>query len=114
MTPSSFVFEHFDLESDDKITLNDFNIRSHFKHMTKTFLEGLSEHWTIDPNYPELLKPFNEKDFLKSLSKENRFCRQFMFGKVDKCKKLYKRFVNTTLFHKYLNQKRKEALSKFN
>ena len=81
--------------------------------MTKTLLEGLEDHWRIDPNYSELLKPFNEKDFLKSLSKENRFCRQFMHGKVDKCKKLYKRFVNTTLFHKYLNSKRREALDKF-
>ena len=81
--------------------------------MTKTLIEGLSEHWTIDPNYPELLKPFNEKDFIKSIGKENRFCRQFMMGKVDRCKRLYKKFVNTTLFHKYLNMKRKEALSQF-
>ena len=50
------------------MTLNDFNIRSHFKHMTKTFLESLQSHWTIDPNYPELLKPFHEKEFIKSLS----------------------------------------------
>ena len=55
----------------------------------------------------------NCKEFLKSVGKENRFCRQFMHGKVDKCKKLYKRFVNTTLFHKYLNAKRKEALAQF-
>lgn len=111
LTPSNFVFEHFDLESEDRVNLNDFNLRSHFKHMTKTLLEGLAEHWRIDPNYPELIKPFNEKEFLKSLTKENRFCRQFMFGKVDKCKKLYKRFVNTTLFHKYLNCQRKIALA---
>ena len=113
MAPSSFVLEHFDLESQDSVTLNDFNIRSHFKHMTNTMLEGLSEHWRIDPNYSELLKPFNEKEFLKSLSKENRFCRQFMNAKVDKCKKFYKRFVNTTLFHKFLNAKRKEVLAQF-
>ena len=111
LQPSSFVFEHFDLSGEDRVTLNDFSIRSHFKHMTKTLLESLSEHWRIDPTYPELIKPFNEKEFLKSVGKENRFCRQFMFGKVDKCKKLYKRFVNTTLFHKYLNAKRKEVLA---
>ena len=81
--------------------------------MTKTFLESLQSYWTIDPAYPELLKPFNEKDFLKGLNGSNRFCRQFMGGKVDKCKKLYKRFVNTTLFHKYNNNKRQEALAKF-
>jgi hypothetical protein len=101
--PSNFVFTHFDLESEDRVTLNDFNIRSHFKHMTKTLLDSLQDHWQIDPNYPGLLKPFNEKDFLKSITAQNRFCRQFMGGKVDKCRKLYKRFVNTTLFHKYLN-----------
>jgi len=112
LTPTSFVFEHFDLAGEDRVTLNDFSIRSHFKHMTKTLLESLDEHWRIDPTYPELLKPFNEKEFLaKSVGKDSRFCRQFMFGKVDKCKKLYKRFVNTTLFHKYLNAKRKEALA---
>ena len=113
MAPSSFVFEHFDLSGEDRVTLNDFSIRSHFKHMTKTLLESLSEHWRIDPSYPELIKPFNEKEFLKSVGKDNRFCRQFMHGKVDKCKKLYKRFINTTLFHKYLNAKRKEALAQF-
>lgn len=96
------------------MTLNDFNMRSHFKHMTKTLVEGLAEHWRIDPRYPELLKPFNEKEFLKSLNKDNRFCRQFMQGKVDKTKKLYKKFVNTTLFHKYLLAKRAAALAQFN
>jgi hypothetical protein len=101
------------LESADQVTLNDFNIRSHFKHMTKTLLEGLQEHWTVDPQYPELLKPFNEKDFIKNLNGQNRFCRQFMQGKLDKCKRLYKRFVNTTLFHKYLNQRRRDALAQF-
>ena len=69
------MFQHFDLESEDQVTLNDFNIRSHFKHMTKTFLESLQSHWTIDPNYPELLKPFHEKEFIKSLNGNNRFCR---------------------------------------
>ena len=87
------MFDHFDLESPDRVTLNDFNIRSHFKHMTRTLLDSFAEFWGIDPTYPGLLKPINEKEFLKGINKENRFCRQFMGGKVDKCRKLYKQFI---------------------
>ena len=101
-----------DLDSPDHVMLNDFNTRSHFKHLTKTFLESFEDYWKLDPMQPELLKPFNEKEFLKSLGTQTRFCRQFMQGKSDKTKKLYKSFINTTLFHKYHNAKRQEILNK--
>jgi hypothetical protein len=39
LKPQPFVFQHLDFDSADSVTINDFNIRSHFKHLTKTFLE---------------------------------------------------------------------------
>jgi hypothetical protein len=57
----------------------------------------------VDPRYARLIKPWNEKDFLKGItSNKNRFCREFMGGNADKCQKFYKRFVNTSMFHTWL------------
>jgi len=86
LKPQPFVLDHFDFTSDDRITVNDFNIRSHFKHMTKTFLESFEIYWKCDVTQPTLLRPFSEKEFLKHVDKNNRFCRQFMHGKDEKAR----------------------------
>jgi hypothetical protein len=56
-----------------------------------------------------ITRPFKEKDFLESLTKENSFCKNYMNGSRDKTAKLYKKFINTTLFRKYLNDRKKEV-----
>lgn len=57
-----------------------------------------------------ITKPFIEKEFLEKLSKkETHFCRLYMNGSKEKTMKLYKKFVNTTLFRKYLHDKKKEC-----
>ena len=64
LKPQPFVLDHLDF-SEDKIKLNDFSMRTHFKHLTKTFLESFTDYWTFDYTQPTLLKPFIEKEFLK-------------------------------------------------
>ncbi len=61
------MLEHLDFTSEDAITVNDFNTRSHFKHLTKTFLESFDTLWTCDVTQPTLLRPLIEKDFLKNI-----------------------------------------------
>ncbi len=56
------------------------------------------------------MKMFNEKEFLKSIDKSNKFVRQFMDGKVDKSKDLYKKFIATKMFRNYDMAKRSEVL----
>lgn len=60
---------------------------------------------------PTLTRPFDEKDFLKSIDKNNKFCRQFMDGKVDKTRELYKKFVKTSVFRNFDASKREEVVS---
>lgn len=57
-----------------------------------------------------MTKPFKEKEFLDSINKENPFCKNYMGGSKDKTIKLYKKFINTTLFRKYLIDKKKEVI----
>lgn len=59
-----------------------------------------------------LTKPFKEKEFFDSITKDNAFCKNYMSGSRDKTIKLYKKFINTTLFRKYLNDRKKEIASK--
>ena len=95
LKPQDFVFYHLMLDQDDAshISVNDCNIRSHFKYLTKTLLESFTDYMVIDPNYTRLVKPWNEKEFLKGINSKNRFCREFMGGHVDKCQKFYRGFV---------------------
>jgi hypothetical protein len=59
-----------------------------------------------------LTRPFKEKEFLESIHRDNQFCRNYMNGSKDKTIKLYKKFINTTMFRKYLNDKKKEVIMK--
>lgn len=63
-----------------------------------------------------LTRPFKEKEFLESPggpgTKENTFCRVYMNGNREKTLKLYKRFINTTIFRKWLNDRKKEICEK--
>lgn len=101
--------DHLDF-SPDFVQLNDFSIRTHFKHLTRTFLESFELYWTFDVRQPTLMKAWNEKEFLKSIDKQNKFCRHFMNGKLDKTKDLYKRFVQTGVFRNYDKAKRQEVI----
>lgn len=56
------------------------------------------------------MKAFNDKEFLKTVDKSNKFVRQFMNGKVDKSKELYKKFISTKVFKNYDRAKRLEVL----
>jgi hypothetical protein len=56
------------------------------------------------------MKAFNDKEFLKTVDKSNKFVRQFMNGKVDKSKALYKKFIATKVFKNYDSAKRLEVL----
>ena len=88
------MLDHLDHSSPDALNLNDFSIRTHFNHVTQCFLESfVDQYWTFDVKQPSLTRAFAEKDFLKSIDKNNKFCRQFMDGKVDKTRELYKKFV---------------------
>ena len=84
------MLDHLNLPlTPEALTLNNFSIRTHFKHLTCTFLESFEPFWQFDVQQPRLYRDFEEKAFLKGLDKHNKFVRQFMRGKVDKSKKLY-------------------------
>eukprot|EP00351_Strombidinopsis_sp_SopsisLIS2011_P001903 CAMPEP_0116875072 /NCGR_PEP_ID=MMETSP0463-20121206/6846_1 /TAXON_ID=181622 /ORGANISM="Strombidinopsis sp, Strain SopsisLIS2011" /LENGTH=92 /DNA_ID=CAMNT_0004519975 /DNA_START=1698 /DNA_END=1976 /DNA_ORIENTATION=- len=89
--------------------------------MTISFLSSFNEFLKV--NYAvkgqgdhlsmcNITKPFNDKDFLKSIDKNNDFCKIYMDGKRDKTAKLYKKFIGTTLFRKYLTDNKNKVMAK--
>jgi hypothetical protein len=104
--PDPFVLEHLSLTAADHKTVNNFSIRTHFKHLTATFLEAFEPYWQFDVTQPRLCREFDQRGFLKGVDKHNKFVRQFMRGKVDKSRVLYERFVKTRVFLKFLEGKR--------
>lgn len=83
MKPSKVALKHLHLDKsvEESLAINNWIIRKHFKEMTHTFLASFSEYSRInyavkgsgDPMQMKfnLTKPFIEKDFLESISKEN-------------------------------------------
>ncbi len=120
LKPSKVALKHLNLDKsiEESLAINNWILRKHFKEMTETFLGSFSSFLRV--NYAvrgtgdlqqikfNLTKPFKEKEFLESIHKDNLFCKTYMSGSKDKTLKLYKKFINTTLFRKYLNDKKKE------
>jgi len=125
LKPSRIALKHlqFDNSLDETLAINNWIIRKHFKEMTRTFLSSFSEFLRIDYAVKgsgnahlikfNLTKPFVVKEFLDSITKDNAFCRNYMDGSKEKTVKLYKQFVHTTMFRKYLNDKKKEIVKNF-
>ena len=124
MKPSKVALKHLNLDKsvEESLAINNWIIRKHFKEMTETFLSSFNQFLRV--NYAvkgtgdlnqmkfNLTKPFKEKEFLESIGKENAFCKNYVNGYRDKTIKIYKKFINTTLFRKYLNDKKKEISAK--
>jgi len=125
LKPSKVALKHLQLDNsiDESLAINNWIIRKHFKEMTRTFLSSFNDFLRInyavkgsgDPHQIKfnLTKPFIEKDFIDSISKDNAFCRNYMQGSKEKTVKLYRKFIHTTLFRKYLNDKKKEVVQNF-
>jgi hypothetical protein len=123
MKPSKVALKHLNMDKgvEESLAINNWILRKHFKEMTETFLNSFAAYTRV--NYAvkgsgdreqikfNLTKPFKEREFLDSLRKgePNAFCRNYMAGSRDKAAKIYKKFVNTTLFRKYLNDKKREV-----
>lgn len=124
MKPSKVALKHLNMDKsvEESLAINNWILRKHFKEMTETFLASFSTFLRInyavkgtgDPMQIQynLTRPFKEKEFLESILKDNSFCKNYMNGSRDKTVKLYKKFINTTLFRKYLNEKKKEVVAK--
>ncbi|TNV84983.1 hypothetical protein FGO68_gene2012 [Halteria grandinella] len=124
LKPSKIALRHLNLDKsiEESLAINNWILRQHFKEMTEVFLRAFDPYLRInfavrgtgDPIQIKynLTKAFKEKEFLESPggpgTKENAFCRIYMNGNKDKTMRLYKRFVNTTIFRKWLNDKKKE------
>ena len=122
--PSRIALRHLNLDKsiEESLAINNWILRKHFKDMTETFLASFNQFLRIDyavrgtgdamqMKY-NLTKPFKEKEFLDGIDKSNAFCRGYMDCSRDKTVKLYRKFINTTLFRKYLNDKKKEITIK--
>ncbi len=126
--PSRIALRHLNLDKsvEESLAINNWILRKHFKEMTETFLRAFDPFLRInfavrgtgDPiqiRY-NLTRPFKEKEFLEApggvSTKENQFCRIYMNGNREKTLKLYKRFINTTLFRKWINDKKREICEK--
>jgi hypothetical protein len=124
LKPSRIALRHLNVDKTDEesLAINNWILRKHFKDMTETFLKAFDPYLRVnfavrgtgDPvqiRY-NLTKPFIEKEFLEMpggvSTKENLFCRVYMGGERDKTLKLYKRFVGTTLFRRWLNERKRE------
>ena len=124
MKPSKIALKHLNLDKsiEESLAINNWILRKHFKEMTETFLSSFNQFLRVnyavkgtgDPLQMQynLTKPFKEKEFLDSIHKDNAFCRNYMDGSRDKTIKLYKKFINTTLFRKYMNDRKKEIIQK--
>jgi len=111
-----------DKSVEESLAINNWILRKHFKDMIETFLSAFAPYTRV--NYAvkgtgdlnqikfNITKPFKEKEFLDSISKETPFCCGYMEGSRDKTVKLYKKFVNTTLFRKYLTDRKKDIAAK--
>ena len=113
---------NLDKSIEESLAINNWILRQHFKEMTEVFLRAFEPYLRInfavrgtgDPMQIKynLTKAFKEKDFLETpggvSTKENAFCRIYMNGNKEKTLKLYKKFINTTMFRKWLNDKKKE------
>lgn len=124
MKPSKIALKHLNMDKsiEESLAINNWILRKHFKEMTETFLSSFNPYTRV--NYAvkgtgdltqmkfNLTKPFKEKEFFDSITKDNAFCKNYMSGSRDKTIKLYKKFINTTLFRKYLNDRKKEIASK--
>jgi hypothetical protein len=125
LKPSKIALRHLNLDKsiEESLAINNWILRQHFKEMTEVFLRAFENPYlrinyavrgTGDPTQIRynLTKAFKEKEFLESPqgpnTKENTFCRVYMNGNREKTLKLYKRFINTTMFRKWLNDKKKE------
>lgn len=122
--PSRIALRHLNLDKsvEEALAINNWILRQHFKEMTETFLRAFEPYLRVnyavrgtgDPTQIRfnLTRPFKEKEFLESPggpnTKDNSFCRIYMNGNRDKTFKLYKRFINTTLFRKWLTDKKKD------
>ena len=124
MKPSKVALKHLNMDKsvEESLAINNWILRKHFKEMTETFLGSFNPYTRV--NYAikgtgdmnqikfNLTKPFKEKEFLESVNRDNMFCKNYMNGSKDKTIKLYKKFINTTLFRKYLNDRKREVASK--
>ena len=124
MKPSRIALRHLNLDKsvEESLAINNWILRQHFKEMTEIFMKAFDPYLRV--NYAvrgtgdiqqikyNLTKAFREKEFLESpggpSTKENTFCRIYMNGNKDKTFRLYKRFIGTTLFRKWLNDKKRD------
>eukprot|EP00347_Sterkiella_histriomuscorum_P000425 403375913 len=120
LKPSKIALKHLNMDKsvEESLAINNWVLRRHFKMLTEDFLASFNPYLRV--NYAvkgtgdlqqiqfNLTKPFQEKQFLSGIGKENTFCQNYMGGSRDKTVKLYKKFINTTLFRKYMNDKKKE------
>ncbi len=105
-------------QTDESHAINNWIIRKHFKEMTECFLRAFEPYTRV--NYAvrgtgdiqqikyNLTRPFVEKEFLSQNEVGREFSRIYMGGEKDRCFKIYKRFINTTLFRRWLNDKKRE------
>ena len=124
LKPSKVALRHLNMDKsvEESLAINNWILRKHFKDMTDAFLAAFQPYTRV--NYAvkgtgditqirfNITKPFKEKEFLDSIGKDNAFCCGYMEGSRDKTVKIYKKFVNTTLFRKYLTDKKKEIAVK--
>ena len=122
LKPSRIALRHLNLDNsvEESLAINNWILRRHFSEMTETFLRAFEPYLRVnyavrgtgDPHQIRynLTKPFKEKEFLETALNvsNNQFCRVYMNGNKEKTLRLYKKFVNTTLFRKWLNDKKKE------
>lgn len=120
MKPNKMALKHLNMDKsvEESLAINNWILRKHFKEMTEDFLSNFNKYlqvnWAVkgtgDMNQIKfnLTRPFKEKEFIDSIHRDNSFCKNYMGGSKDKTIKLYKKFINTTLFRKYLNDKKKE------
>ena len=121
MKPSKMALKHLNMDKsvEESLAINNWILRKHFKDMTEDFLSSFNSYLRV--NYAvkgtgdvnqikfNLTRPFKEKEFLDGITpKDNVFCKTYMGSSRDKTVKIYKKFINTTLFRKYLNDKKKD------
>jgi hypothetical protein len=83
LKPSKVALKHLKMDKsvDESLAINNWILRKHFKEMTLTFLSSFNEFLRVnyaakgsgDPFQIQfnLTKPFKDKEFLSSITKEN-------------------------------------------
>jgi len=119
--PCKQALKHLNMDKsvEEALAINNWILRKHFKEMTESFLSAFNDYVRVDyavkgsgdPHQMKfnLTKPFKSKEFLEGLGKkDNHFCKHYMHSR-EKSAKLYREFIDTTLFRKYLTEKKKEV-----